>query len=161
MKDFKNKSLILRRADISKNFTIIPNYIPQSKSLSADSIYLLVLVLSKPADWYYVKTQFWRETQLGRLRFNNAWKELEKAGYIKSEKIMEGNLIRGYNYIISDSPIFGYTEDSTNRLVVSNQRTEQQSTEEQRKELQIADIANTVSEHDKLFAEYLLSKLNN
>jgi hypothetical protein len=161
MKDFKNKSLILRRADVTKNFTIIPNYIAQSKSLSSDAIYLLVLVLSKPADWYYVKTQFWRETQLGRLRFNNAWKELEKAGYIKSEKIMEGNLIRGYNYIISDSPIFGYTEDSTNREVVSNQSTEQQRTEEQRKELQIADIANTVSEHDKLFAEYLLSKLNN
>ena len=161
MKDFKNKSLILRRADVTKNFTIIPNYIAQSKSLSSDAIYLLVLVLSKPADWYYVKTQFWRETQLGRLRFNNAWKELEKAGYIKSEKIMEGNLIRGYNYIISDSPIFGYTEDSTNREVVSNQSTEQQSTEQQRKELQIADIANTVSEHDKLFAEYLLSKLNN
>ena len=62
MKDFKNTSLILRRADITKNFTIIPNYIPQSKSLSSDAIYLLVLVLSKPSDWYYVKTQFWRDT---------------------------------------------------------------------------------------------------
>ncbi len=161
MADFKNTSLILRRADITKNFTIIPNYIPQSKSLSADAIYLLVLVLSKPADWYYVKTQFWRETVLGREKFNKAWKELEKAGYIKSEKIMNGNLIRGYNYIISDSPIFGITENSTNREVVDNKRTEPQSTEEQRKDIQIAQSVYTGgSEHDKVFADYLLSKIN-
>lgn len=136
MADFKNKSLILRRADITKNFTIIPNYIAQSKVLSSDSIYLLILVLSKPIDWYYVKTQFWRETQLGRMRFNKAWKELEKVGFIKSEKIMNGNLISGYNYIISDSPIFGYTDNRTNREVVSNQRTELKRTEEQSTELQ-------------------------
>jgi hypothetical protein len=156
MADYKNKSLILRRADITKNFTIIPNYIPQSKTLSADAIYLLVLVLSKPVDWYYVKTQFWRETQLGRMRFNKAWKELEIAGYIKSEKIMNGNLICGYNYIISDSPIFGYTDNDTNRKVVDNQRTELQSTEEQRKDIQITESVYTGgSEHDKLLSEYL------
>ena len=161
MKDFKNKSLILRKADVTKNFTIIPNYIPQSKTLSADSIYLLVLVLSKPADWYYVKTQFWRETQLGRLRFNNAWKELEKAGYIKSEKIMEGNLIRGYNYIISDSPIFGYTENSTNREVVDKQSTELQITEEQRKEIKTALSAYTEELSNKLLSEIDFIKLTN
>ena len=159
MKDFKNKSLIVRRADTTSNFTIIPNYIPQSKVLSADSIYLLVLVLSKPSDWYYVKTQFWRETQLGRMRFNKAWKELEKAGYIKSEKIMNGNLISGYNYIISDSPIFGYTDNRTNPKVVDNQRTELQSTEEQRKDIQIQGTVYTATEHDILVADYLKSEL--
>lgn len=162
MKDFKNTSLILRRADITKNFTIIPNYIPQSKSLSSDAIYLLVLVLSKPIDWYYVKTQFWRETVLGREKFNKAWKELEKAGYIKSEKIMNGNLIRGYNYIISDSPIFGITEDCNNREVVDNQSTEPQRTEEQRKDIQIAQSVYTGgTEHDKLLSEHLLNEILN
>lgn len=159
MADFKNTSLILRRADITKNFTIIPNYIPQSKSLSADAIYLLVLVLSKPIDWYYVKTQFWRETVLGREKFNKAWKELEKVGYIKSEKIMNGNLIRGYNYIISDSPIFGITDNSTNREVVDKQRTELQKTEEQRTDIQIAESVYTGgTEHDNLLAKYLESQ---
>jgi len=113
----KNTSKIIRRADLTKNFSIIPNHIAQSKELSPNAKSLIIHILSMPDNWYYVKTQFWRKTNLGRAAFNKAWKELEEVGFIKSERIYEGNLVRGYNYIISDLPIFGLTEDCTNRSV--------------------------------------------
>jgi hypothetical protein len=111
----KNTSKIIRKADLTKNFSIIPNHIAQSKTLSPNAKSLIIHILSMPDNWYYVKTQFWRNTNLGRNAFNNAWKELEEAGYIQSERIVEGNLVRGYNYIISDSPIFGLTEKRVNQ----------------------------------------------
>lgn len=123
----KNTSLIIRRADLTKNFSIIPNAIAQSKTLSANAKSLIIHMLSMPDNWYYVKTRFWRETNLSRDVFNKAWNELTALGYIQSERIKEGNLLRGYHYIISDSPIFGVTEaqlvrDSVNRESVSNKR---------------------------------------
>ena len=108
----KNTSKIIRKADITKNFSIIPNHIAQSTTLSPNAKSLIIHILSMPDNWYYVKTQFWRNTNLGRNAFNKAWKELEEAGFIKSERIIEGNLVRGYNYIISDSPIFGLSNGS-------------------------------------------------
>lgn len=78
-------------------------------------------MLSMPDNWFYIKTKFWRETNLGRNAFNNAWKELETYGYIQSERIKDGNLVRGYNYIISDLPIFGNSEHRTSQNL-DNQR---------------------------------------
>ena len=123
----KNTSKIIRKADLTKNFTIIPNSIAQSKTLKPNAKSLIIHLLSMPDNWYYVKTQFWKLTNLGRDAFNRAWKELEEAGYIQSERIVEGNLVRGYNYIISDLPIFGITEnqvyrDSVNQDSGTNKR---------------------------------------
>lgn len=103
----KNTSKFIRTADTTKEFCIIPNSIAQSKILSPNGKSLLIHIISKPDNWYYVKTKFWRETNLGRNAFYEAWKELEKLGYIRTEKIKDGNLIVGYNYTFSDSPIFG------------------------------------------------------
>lgn len=138
-----NKSQIVRRADITKNFCIIPNSIAQSKVLSPNAKSLIIHILSKPDNWYYVKTYFWRETNLGRNAFNKAWKELELCGYIKSEKIVEGNLIRGYNYIISDSPIFGLTENGFNRNVGNPNNGKQLKTDNIKKEVIKKDIIKT------------------
>lgn len=125
----KNTSMIIRRADITKNFTIIPNQIAQSKNITANAKSLLVHLLSMPNDWYYVKTQFWRQTNLSRDVFNRAWNELKDLGYIQAERIKEGNLVRGYHYIISDLPIFGLTEAHTVRESVSNKRNNNKETD--------------------------------
>ena len=121
----KNTSKIIRKADLTKNFSIIPNHIAQSKELSPNAKSLIIHMLSMPDNWFYVKTQFWRTTNLGRNAFNKAWKDLEALGYIKSERIYEGNLVRGYNYIISDLPIFELSDKRTtqevdNRNMVDN-----------------------------------------
>lgn len=126
----KNTSKIIRKADITKNFSIIPNHIAQSKDLSPNAKSLIIHILSMPDNWYYIKTQFWRETNLGRDAFMSAWKELQELGYIQVERIFEGNLIRGYNYIISDSPIFGFTENQLNRNSVKPKISKQLNTKE-------------------------------
>jgi hypothetical protein len=82
-----------------------------------------------PNDWYYVKTQFWRQTNLSRDVFNRAWNELKDLGYIQAERIKEGNLVRGYHYIISDLPVFGLTEAHTVRESVSNKRNNNKETD--------------------------------
>lgn len=118
-----NKSRIKRVADRSKNFCIIPNDILQSTVLKPNEKSLLVHLLSMPDDWYYVKTQFWKQTNLGRNAFNTAWKGLEQRGYIKTEKIFEGNLLRGYDYTITDIPNTGLTGNRSNRKPVNKQST--------------------------------------
>ena len=161
----KNTSKIIRKADLTKNFSIIPNHIAQSKELSPNAKSLIIHILSMPDNWFYVKTKFWRETNLGRNAFNNAWKELETYGYIQSERIKDGNLVRGYNYIISDLPIFGMSEHRTsqnldNRRLVDNKRNIDKDTKT-KKDL-IKDLATNRStvvgisekEFDKEFNEY-------
>lgn len=125
----KNTSKIIRKADLTKNFSIIPNHIAQSKTLSPNAKSLIIHILSMPNDWYYIKTRFWKETNLGRDAFMTAWKELEKLGYIQSQRIYEGNLARGYDYVISDLPIFGITENQLNRTTDNPKTSKQLNTD--------------------------------
>ena len=134
MANYSNKSKIIRQADVTKNFSIIPNHIAQSIELSPNAKSLIIHLLSMPDDWYYIKTQFWRKTNLGRDAFNKAWKELEDVGYICSERIIEGNLVRGYNYIISDLPIFGCTDNQLNRNTDNPNISKQLNTNKTKKE---------------------------
>lgn len=158
----KNTSMIIRKADLTKNFSIIPNAIAQSKTLSANAKSLIIHMLSMPDNWYYVKTRFWKETNLSRDVFNKAWNELTQLGYIQSERIKEGNLLRGYHYIISDSPIFGVTEaqlvrDSVNRKSVSNKRNSKKEINTNKIGTKEADITNKLSSlpNSKSFSEIL------
>jgi hypothetical protein len=143
----RNTSKIIRKADVTKNYSIIPNYISQSKELTPEEKSLLIHMLSMPDNWNYVKTKFWRETNLGRTRFNTAWKGLEQKGFIKSEKIIgSDNLIKGYNYTISDSQIFGVTEFRksdvrTNRASV-NPKSGKQINKQETKEVKTKERLN-------------------
>ena len=148
--------MIIRRADVTRNFTIIPNAIAQSQSLSPNAKSLIIHLLSMPDNWYYVKTQFWRITNLGRKAFNTAWKELEQIGYIRAERIKEGNLVRGYNYIISDLPIYGLTENGVVQnvdiqKVVSNKRNSNKEINNKKRGNIKAEVANKLTQPKSLF----------
>lgn len=110
----KNTSKIYK-VTLDGNFTQIPNETLQSDKLTCEEIYLISNLCSRAEGWVFVKTRYWRQTQLGRDRFNRAWKGLQDKGYIKSIKRMKGNLIDGYDYKISYLPIFGVTESQLNR----------------------------------------------
>ena len=105
----KNTSKIYK-VTLDGNFTQIPNETLQSQELTAEEIYLICNLCSRPEGWVFIKTRYWRQTQLGRDRYNKAWKGLTDKGYIKSVKRMKGNLIEGYDYKISYLPMFGVTE---------------------------------------------------
>lgn len=110
----KNTSKIYK-VTLDGNFTQIPNETLQSQELTAEEIYLICNLCSRPERWVFIKTKYWRQTQLGRDRYNKAWKGLTDKGYIKSVKRMKGNLIEGYDYKISYLPIFSITENQLNR----------------------------------------------
>ena len=154
MANYTNTSKIIRQADVTKNFSIIPNHIAQSTELSPNAKSLIIHLLSMPDNWYYVKTQFWKKTNLGRDAFNRAWKELESIGYICSERIIEGNLVRGYNYIISDLPIFGFTGGQLNRDTDNPNASKQAKTKETKTNIQKTNSTNSISKLPKGNLDY-------
>ena len=123
MAKYNNTSKVIRVADRTKNFSIIPNDIAQSVSLTPTEKSLLIHLLSMPDNWYYIKTQFWKRTNMGRDSCYKAWDGLTAKGYIKQTKIIEGNLVTGYHYEISDIPKLGITDIQYNRKSVYNKRT--------------------------------------
>lgn len=154
MANYSNTSKIIRQADVTKNFSIIPNHIAQSTELSPNAKSLIIHLLSMPDNWYYVKTQFWKKTNLGRDAFNRAWKELEEIGYICSERIIEGNLVRGYNYVISDLPIFGCTEIQLNRSTDNPNISKQLNTNAKKTNKQNTNSTNSISKLPKGNLDY-------
>jgi hypothetical protein len=146
---FHNTSKVVRVADRTKNFSIIPNDIAQSISLTPTEKSLLIHLLSMPDNWYYVKTQFWKRTNMGRDACYKAWDSLTEKGYIKQTKIIQNNLIVGYHYEISDIPKLGHTDIQTNRKSVNNKRTKQTKKELKKKDIQKSVEANSI-EADKL-----------
>jgi hypothetical protein len=105
----KNTSKIMK-ITLDGNFTQIPNELLQSTELTCEEVYLIANLCSRPEGWVFNKTQYWRQTTLGRGRFNKAWKGLQDKGYIESVRRIQDNLIVGYDYKISYLPIFGVTE---------------------------------------------------
>jgi hypothetical protein len=131
-----NTSKVVRVADRSKNFSIIPNDIAQSIVLTPTEKSLLIHLLSMPDNWYYVKTQFWKRTNMGRDACYKAWDSLTERGYITQTKIIQNNLIVGYHYEISDIPKVGHTDIQTNRNSVCNKRTKLTKNKDTKKDIQ-------------------------
>jgi hypothetical protein len=149
---FHNTSKVVRVADRSKNFSIIPNDIAQSISLTPTEKSLLIHLLSMPDNWYYVKTQFWKRTNMGRDACYKAWDGLTEKGYITQSKIIQNNLIVGYHYQISDIPKFGQTEIQTYRKSVNNKRTKLTKNKHKKKDIHNsveAIVVNTITTPEK------------
>ena len=101
----KNVGSIVRSNKTGKtNYTPISNEILQSKILTCDQKSILVHLLSLPSDWKIYKTTIWKEMNIGRDRFNKAWKGLVSLGYIIENKITSKNIIVGYSYIVYEVP---------------------------------------------------------
>jgi len=103
----KNTGQIIRSDKSGKsNYTPITNDILQSKTLTCEQKSILVHLLSMPKDWVIYKNNFWKNMNIGRERFNKAWKVLEELGYIVMTKnIGKNNLIVGYSYIVYEVPL--------------------------------------------------------
>lgn len=106
----KNTGQIVRSKKNGKSrYTPISNDILQSKILNPEQKSILVHLLSLPEDWVVYKTEIWKDMNIGRDRFNKAWTELVKLGYIVSVKMIDtsSNLIKGFNHIVYEEPVVG------------------------------------------------------
>jgi len=101
-----NKSIIIREPKKGKSdYTPISNSILQSSTLTPNEKSILVHLLSLPKNFAIIKGNIWKKMNIGRDAFNKAWKKLEKAGYCKSERIMENGLLKGWLHIIREIPM--------------------------------------------------------
>lgn len=76
----------IKRIRKNSDFTQVDNSIFRS-GLSLKAIGLLTYILHYPADWIIYKKNLIKDLKDGRASFDSAWKELQEAGYIVSEKI--------------------------------------------------------------------------
>lgn len=85
------------------NFTTIPNSWIRGTGLSATSNFLLIYFLSHEVGYHLQFEQIMRETGIGAKAFRSALKELEAAGYLKAERPIQPNGLRGaYRYTITE-----------------------------------------------------------
>lgn len=118
-----NKSIIIREPKKGKSdYTPISNSILQSSTLTPNEKSILVHLLSLPKNFAILKGTIWKKMNIGRDAFNKAWKGLEKAGYCKSERIMDKGLLKGWLHIIREVPMSANSDllkfsDSENQIV--------------------------------------------
>lgn len=148
----KNTSKI-HKVTLDGNFTQLPNSLLQSNELTVEEIYLISNLCSRPENFTFVKTSYWRQTQLGKDRFNKAWKGLADKGYIQGVKKYDSvsNLITGYDYNISYLPIFGMTgiqEDRSSGRPVTREHNNKDNTNKELKNIEYKNSSSSNSTID-------------
>lgn len=85
------------------NFTTIPNAWIRNTGLSATANFLLIYFLSHEIGYHLQFEQIERETSIGVKAFRSALKELERAGWLRAERPIQPNGLRGaYRYTITE-----------------------------------------------------------
>jgi hypothetical protein len=143
----ENLGQIIRSKKTGKSrYTPVNNEILQSLTLSAEEKSILVHLLSLPEDWVVYKMAFGKQLNMGRHRFNNAWKGLQQKGYIVSVQMIDTNtnLMRGWNHMVHEEPVlneqridqpselpkFGQSEDRVLYKVITEQSNNKDKREE-------------------------------
>lgn len=107
-----------------KNYTVVPNEILKAKDLTWKAKGLMCYLLSMSDEWDVYKKDLANRSLDGYESMLSAWKELEALGYIQTIRIKNQNLFNGYEYIINDSRVQGFTEpgitEPENPDIISN-----------------------------------------
>jgi len=107
----------ITKSSLSEKFTTIPNEFLRNKNLSFKSKGLLSCILSFPSDWKLYKGNLTEYCTDGKDSIRTAWEELENAGYIKSTVVRDDKgRISGYNYEVSDFPVYKCEKDKDNPI---------------------------------------------
>lgn len=101
----ENKHII--RVEKNRNFTVIHNEFLRRKDLSWKAKGILAYVLHLPDDWEIRVTELIRHATDGKASFYSGWKELIKAGYVKSEVLKDPktNQFEKWQTIIYEKPL--------------------------------------------------------
>jgi hypothetical protein len=109
---FMNTGQIIK-SKTNADFTIIPNSIAKSQSLTLEQKGLLLHLLSLPADWVIYKEHLYKQIANQKGTIDRIFKELQELGYILSlKKIDDKGKFEGWNHIVYDKP----TESRTDRV---------------------------------------------
>ena len=98
-------SLIVDRKASSKNFTKVPNHIISDPQLSLKAKGLIAALLSAPSNWTLSMEGLAKHHRTGISAIRSGIKELEEAGYLKSEKKYDtSRRFSGYEWRLTDLP---------------------------------------------------------
>ena len=94
----------IRRApsEVRRTFTLIPNVTINDERLSWEATGLLIYLLSKPDHWVISPSHLMNQRSAGRHRIYKILKELEDAGYIRSEGVRDGGRFSGVDRVLYD-----------------------------------------------------------
>lgn len=102
---------IIKVANKTENFTISANEVPRRNDLSARAKGIHSYLMTLPGDWKLYKEELYQHFTEGRDAINTAFKELEKAGYIKKTRLKENGRFAGWDYSVYEtSTINGLSE---------------------------------------------------
>ena len=104
----KNTGQICRsKKNAQSRYTMIDNAILQSWELTPEEKSILIYLLSMPENWIVIKRKLIDDCNIGRDRFNRAWKGLQEKGYIQSIRVIDVDTkqIKGWNHIVYEEPI--------------------------------------------------------
>ena len=117
----KKKSIFRKKSRI--NYTQIPNYILNNKSLSWGAKGLLCYLLSKPDDWQVYEGEIGTHTRDGRRLTHRYFGELLDRGYMsKSKRRDERGRFDGWEYMVYAIPFINQS-----LVVVQTPRSEKRS----------------------------------
>ena len=95
------------RKEIKSNFTTVHNYFIKDKDLPLCCKGMLLLMISLPDNWNFSITGLQAIVCEGRDKVKTTLKTLEKAGYLRRERITnEKGIILDWEYLFSDEPIY-------------------------------------------------------
>lgn len=93
------------KAEVSVNFTQIPNATIQDQALSFEATGLLSFLLSLPANWEIHKEWVQKQKKgCGRDKLTKLFKELQDAGYMRKVAKREGARLKGWDWFIYPEP---------------------------------------------------------
>lgn len=127
-----NTGQIVRSRKTAKTrYTPINNDILQSWDLSSEEKAILIYLLSMPEDWVVIKGQLIEKSNMGRDRFNKAWKGLQEKGYVISIRVIcnETKQLKGWNHIVYEEPVLSESRVTENPKVGNPESRESRKSE--------------------------------
>ena len=97
---------IILRQKIDDPFSRVPHAILNNPTLSWKAKGLLAYLVGRPADWTINTQDLINRSSDGEVSVRSALKELRDQGYAALERHTEAGKVVGWNWVVSDQPIF-------------------------------------------------------
>jgi predicted transcriptional regulator len=153
---------VITKANTDESYTIIPNSILQSQTLTFDAKGVLSYLLSLPTDWSIVKSILHEQVGITEYRLNKAFKELVDKNYITTyKKQTQSGWV--YTYNVYPTP---FIKTSTEEKKETIQAEALQAEAPEQKQIEISNSIETLNtemkefeeqqttEHEQLFSEF-------
>lgn len=119
------------KKNAQSRYTMIDNAILQSWELTPEEKSILIYLLSMPENWVVIKNKLISDCNIGRDRFNRAWKGLQEKGYVQSIRVIDKDTkqIKGWNHIVYEEPVLPDSQVTEKPLVGNTESRETRNSE--------------------------------